>query len=258
MNNKPRPDHRSEASGSTPEDQPAPPPETYDFAKLAHELKTPLSAIVAAAEIMRDERLGAIGHDRYREYAADIHDSARHALAVINRMLQGQVSFERAELEFAEIDLNAQAERAVSALRPLADEAGLTLQLSLGDRLPLVIADAVSVRQMLLNLLTNALKFTGAGGRIAVATRYEVDGPVALFVADDGPGMSRAEIDRALSAGDGAIPQTTPIPAAGLGIGLPLVRVLAAANGATLAIESEAGRGTRVTITFARDRVVPV
>ncbi len=97
------------------------------LSKLAHELKTPLSAIVVAAEIMKDQRFGAIANERYRSYTADIHDNARHALAVIDRILvDGRPEPAAGRPHATDLDLNALAESAVSAVRPLAEEAGLT------------------------------------------------------------------------------------------------------------------------------------
>ncbi len=227
-------------------------------ARLAHELKTPLSAIVAAAEIMRDERLGPLANERYRSYAADIYTSARHALDVIGRMLGhgSGASAAAPEQSFAELDLNAIIESCVSSLSPLAVQRGLLLTATPGARLPRVVADATSVRQMALNLITNALKFTGAGGAIRVGTSYTLDGPVMVEVCDDGPGMSAAAIKAALTGE--ATGTLEPRPGGGLGIGLPLVRMLAELNGARLEIDSGSGEGTRARIVFSRQRVVPV
>ena len=214
---------------------------------------------------MRDERLGAIGNERYRGYASDIHDSARHALAVINSMLgrsaagaaTGTGRREAAEPQlFAQLDLNAIVEGTVSGMRPLADNAAVAVSARLRPRLPNVIADPVSVRQILLNLLTNAVKFTAGGGAVTVTTRYALDGPVEIVVADTGAGMSAADIARSLSTD--APPQRAPREGGGLGIGLPLVRLLAEANGATIAIDSAPGAGTAVVVAFAKNRVVPV
>lgn len=227
------------------------------LAKLAHELKTPLSAIVAAAEIMKDERFGSIGNDRYRGYAVDIHDSARHALGVINRMLgQKAPEVEKPVLEFAEVDLNAIVEGSVSAMLPLAERAGLALTSDLAPRLPHVVADPMSLKQILLNLLTNAIKFTGSGGSVEVATAYSLNGPVTLVVRDTGAGMSASEITRYLQA-DGGSPLFRR-EKGGLGLGLPLVRALSEANGARLDIDSTPGKGTTATVTFPKGRVIPV
>lgn len=233
------------------------------IARLAHELKTPLSAIVAAAEIMRDERFGPIENARYRSYASDIFDSARHALMVIGNMLgdaAAGIDFDQASglpaMVFTEVDLNAVADSCVSSMRPLADAAGLGLSASLADGLPHIIADATAVRQIALNLLTNAVKFSSTGGEIRLVTRYDCDGRVELVVRDTGRGMTAEEIAKAEAPHEGSA--LARREGGGLGIGLPLVGALARANGAGIAIASELSRGTTVTLSFARDRVVPV
>ena len=226
-----------------PKPRPAP-PEPSHIARLAHELKTPLSANAAAAEIMRDERLGPIGSEKYRGYASDIYDSARHALGVIAHMLEAARGDDTpAQLSFAEVDLDDLIRGVVSAMMPLAGDAGLVLAAQVGARLPHVVADPTSVRQMLLNLITNAIKFTPAGGEIHVSARYLGDGPVTLEVCDNGPGLDATAEHAARK---------------GLGLGLPLVRAMAAANGADLVIDSAPGQGTAVRIAFRKDRVVPV
>lgn len=227
------------------------------MARLAHELKTPLSAIAAAAEIMRDERFGPVGDARYRGYAADIHNSARHALELIARMLAARTSESpAAALEFVEIDPNALIAETLSAIAPLAEQARLILERTLAPRMPHVIADATSIRQILLNLITNALKFTPAGGTIEVATRRQSDGGVAIEVRDTGPGIAAEDLSRALTANAGA--PAAPHAKRGLGIGLPLAASLAIANGATLTIDGAPDRGTVAILSFPQTRVVPV
>ncbi len=218
--------------------------------KLAHELKTPLSAIVLAAEIMKDQRFGEMGNERYRNYTTDIHDNARHALEVINRLLgDGAPKGAEAGLQPAELDLNGVAESSVSGMRPLAEAAGLKLVQELHSRLPRIIADAMSVKQILFNLLANAIKFTEEDGEVRVVTGLGFDRSVFIAVQDTGPGMSAEEIARALDAEAPPRPERKEA-GGGLGIGLPLALSLAKANGARLEIELYArrghGRGARV------------
>jgi hypothetical protein len=224
-----------------------------EVSKLAHELRTPLSAIVVAAEIMKDQRLGELANERYRSYSADIADNARHALAVINRLLGEAAAASGAGLESKPLDLNALAEGAVSAMRPLAEEAKLTLTQELHTRLPAVLADAMTVKQILFNLLTNAVKFTKPPGDVRVVTGLGFDRSVFIAVQDQGAGMTPEEIARALDAE--APPKPEPKQAGGLGIGLPLAVSLAKANGARLEIDSKPGEGTAVALIFPKDRV---
>lgn len=222
------------------------------FSKLAHELKTPLSAIVVAAEIMRDQRFGTLANERYRGYSTDIHDNARHALAVIERLLgDGSPAPETGRAQAADLDLNALAESAASAVRPLAEEAGLKFSSELHAQLPHVVADAMMVKQIVFNLLTNALKFTQRGGTVRLVTGLGFDRSVFVAVQDTGPGMTADEIKHALDVN--APPNPEPRRAGGLGIGLPLASGLAKANGARIEIDSAPGEGTAVALIFPKD-----
>lgn len=222
-----------------------------DIAKLAHELKTPLTAIAAAAEIMRDERLGVMGNHKYLGYAADIHSSATHALAVIQDMLAlPSGGSDRQHDAFRPCDLTELARDTVSSLQPLAEQRRLTLTLDAEPRLTPICANATAVRQILLNLLTNALKFTPPSGEVRVVTGYLNDGAVFMVVRDTGEGIDEATLARAFD--DGADDMTARA-GGGRGIGLRLVRRLAAENGAEFEIDTTPGRGTIVMLAFAKD-----
>ncbi|MGH1419031.1 MAG: ATP-binding protein [Hyphomicrobiaceae bacterium] len=229
------------------------------LAKLAHEMKTSLSAISAASEIMRDELIGPIENARYKSYASDIHDNAQHLLGVIARMLPKETEDQqesKGPTEYTELDFNDLTQRVVSGLRPLAKERGLTLAFTAKQRLPHVVADATSVRQIIINLVTNAMKFTPAGGKITVATSYRLNGPVKLSVRDTGPGMPHAAVQQALKGkGPDALRRRQ---GGGYGLGFPLIHQLAEQNGAKLDIKSKLGRGTTVDVCFGKDRVIPV
>jgi signal transduction histidine kinase len=247
------------ADPDAPVEEEAPLPSPLDsssahVSKLAHELRTPLSAIAAAAEIMRDERFGAIGNERYRSYTSDIHDNARHALALINRLLGGATSLgDEDDAGVTELDLNTLAEGSVSAVRPLAEEAGVKLVSEFHRQLPLVKADATNVRQILFNLLSNAIKFTPKGGDVRVVTGLGFDRSVFVAVQDTGVGMSTDVVAALLKAEVPSTPQRKE--GGGHGIGLPLARTLAQSNGARLEIDSSPGEGTAVALIFPRDRV---
>ncbi len=222
-------------------------------ARLAHELRTPLSAVIAYAEVLKDEHFGPLA-PRYRDYARTIHDSARHALCVVDGMLASNPA--RAglpELAFRDLDPAGVVEDCLAVAGPLAERAGLELVADLGRGTPHVVADEVSLKQMLLNLITNAIKFGRPGDRVTVGAAYEVGGALRISVADTGPGIGPPVPGDAVQAGS-----RKGVHEAGLGIGLPLTRALAEANGARLIVDSAPGQGTRVTIAFGKDRVVPV
>jgi signal transduction histidine kinase len=242
---------------STPGLEPA---QISALARLAHEVRTPLSAAIAYAEVLKEEHFGPLATARYRDYARAIYDSARHALSVMDGMLaDGPAGTGLPELAFRDLDPAGVIDNCLAVARPLAERAGLVLVTHFGPGTPRVIADEVSLKQMLLNLITNAIKFARPGDRVTLGAVCGADGSLRIEVADTGPGMEACPERRR----DGArAPETPEAPAgrpdAGLGIGLPLTRALAEANGAALIVDSAPGRGTRVTIAFGKDRVVPV
>lgn len=246
----PQPPAQSAANTAPPAAKPAPEPLNRDArARLAHELKTPLSAIVAASEIMRDERLGSMGNQHYLGYARDIHESASHALAVITKMLSRATS-EMDDARGADrVDLNDLAARTVSSMQALAAERDLTLDVDLEGGSLLVAADETAVRQILINLLANAFKFTPPGGDIRVVTGYQVNGSAFLVVRDTGDGMDQATIDEVFSTDGGRIGARR---GGGYGIGLPLVRRLSQQIGADLEIDSAPLKGTVVLLSFPK------
>lgn len=223
--------------------------------RLAHELKTPVSAIVTAAEIMKDERFGPIGDERYLRYARDIYASARHALDVIERLLgQQDGPSQNRELSFTDVDLAALVASLASSFEMLAHARDVSIDIDMPAHLPRVVADATSIRQIILNLLSNALKFTPHGGHIEISVTAAT-GPLILAVTDTGPGMSDAEIAR-IAAGIEAPASERKRSGGGLGIGLPLARSLAKANGANLHIETGRTQGTRVALEFPSGRLI--
>jgi hypothetical protein len=209
-------------------------------ALVAHELRTPLSAIVALAEVMKEEHLGPMGNPRYLTYANDIYQSANHALSVLAAML-GEQQESSAPQEPSRTAVDEVVSRALAIMGELARKASVRIRCELASGAHLAI-DHRDLMQILINLLSNALKFTGPGGEVTISTAREPDGGLTLTVADTGCGM-RSDAPRAGEVAKGA------------GYGLPVVMALAQANGATVDFASAPGEGTRVIITFPADRV---
>lgn len=243
----------------------APPPSSaldvpaIDLAALAHELKTPVSAIAAAAEIMKEGRFGEIGNTRYAGYVGDIHASAQHALQLIERMLERRMTEANGAaraLHFEKLDLDEMVAGCVSTVAPLAASKGVVMASKSAATQAQVTADATALRQIVLNLLTNAIKFTPRGGKITITTLGSRRGAAVLTVEDTGPGMSARAIAEAMRP----VPSLVPAPrnGGGFGIGLPLSHALSEAMGATLAIESPARGGTRVTLTFPGGALIAI
>lgn len=228
-----------------------------DFiAKLSHEMRTPLNAIMGFSEIMEQGRFGPLGDSRYETYAADIRTSAEHLLSLVNDLLDlARIESGHLKLEFDGVALPALIEQCVRLLRPQADGYGVTVQVMVPANLPPVVADTRSLKQVLLNLLSNAIKFSGEGGTVNVTAELTGDGGVVIAVSDTGVGMSRGEVQLALEP-FGQIDGALQAERQGTGLGLPVAKALTEANKATFSIESEPQHGTRVNVAFPPTRVL--
>ena len=169
------------------------------LAKISHEIRTPLNAIIGFSEVMMDERFGPIGSDRYRQYLKDIHASGDHLISLLNDLLDlSKIEAGKLELTFVSVNLNDLVQQCVAIMQQQANRERVIVRTSLPENLPQVIADARSVRQIALNLLSNSIKFTGAGGQVIISTAQTDDQEVVLRVRDTGSGMSEKELQIAL------------------------------------------------------------
>ena len=226
------------------------------LARISHEIRTPLNAIIGFSELMADEKFGPIGSERYRDYLNDISRSGNHVLSLVNDLLDiSKIEAGAVEMDFEAVSLNDALTEAVAIMQPQANRERVIIRSSLTSRLPEIVADHRSITQIALNLLSNAIRFTGPGGQVIVSTSYEASGDVLLRVRDTGIGMTRQEVEQALRPYKQI---TTPKHARsdGTGLGLPLTKAMAEANRANFTIDSNPGRGTMVEITFPSTRVL--
>lgn len=226
-----------------------------DFlARISHEIRTPLSAIIGFAEIMHDERFGQLGNARYRDYLNDILTSGTHVLDLVNDLLDlSKIEAGRADLTFGEVDINAVLLNTSNVLQEAANKGRVTLRVSLASQMPSIVADERSLTQIMLNILSNAVKFTPEGGQVIVSTARTPDGEVVIRVKDTGIGMTDADVAMALEPFRQV---STSRKGGGTGLGLPLTKALVEANRASMAIRSARQKGTLVEITFPPTRVL--
>jgi len=228
-----------------------------DFlARVSHEIRTPLNAIIGFAEVMIEERFGPVENERYREYLRDIRTSSEHVLSLINDLLDiSKIEAGKLDLNFAAVPLNEIVRECIALMQPQASRAHVVLRSSLSRDVPSIVADHRTIRQIVLNLLSNSVKFTGPGGQVIASTSLAEGGEAILRIRDTGEGMSEEELARALEP----FRQIATAPLSdrnGTGLGLPLTKALVEANRASLAIRSARGEGTVVTITFPPTRVL--
>ena len=217
-------------------------------ARISHEMRTPLNSVIGFAELMLQERFGPIANERYREYIGDIHACGGHLLSLINDLLDlSKIEAGKLELTFAELSLNELVRQCVSIMQPQAKREHIIIRTTFAPALPQIVADARSLRQIALNLLSNALKFTSAGGQVIVSTSLNCSGEVVLRVRDTGKSMTETEIATAFEP----FRQLGASPRGGTGLGLPLTKAMAAANRARFNLTSTPNVGTLVEIAFA-------
>ena len=226
-----------------------------DFlAKISHEIRTPLNSIIGFSEVMIEERFGPIGNERYRDYLKDIRTSGGHVVSLLNDLLDlSKIETGRLDLTFASLNLNDLVQSCVALMQPQATRERIIIRSSLAPGVRPVVADVRSVRQIVLNLLSNSIKFTGTGGQVIVSTAQSNPAEVTLRVRDSGIGMDEKELAVALEPFR-QLATSTRWGSAGTGLGLPLTKALAEANHARFAITSKVNDGTLVEIAFPTSR----
>ena len=215
------------------------------LANMSHELRTPLNAIIGFSEVMTREMFGPVG-PRYQEYSRLIHESGAHLLELINSVLD-MSKIEAGKFELAEelFDLGDTAESAVRFLKIPAERAGVALKLDIAVSARLVFADRRAVKQILVNLLSNGVKYTPTGGVVSVTARAEKG--IEIVVRDTGTGISKADLER-LGQPFEQVQNAEVRTKEGTGLGLALVKALAAMHGGEAVLSSALGEGTTVTV----------
>ena len=228
---------------------------TEFLANMSHELRTPLNAIIGFSQMMSTESLGPIGSPRYREYAGDINGSALHLLNIINEILDlSKIEAGKMEMNEDELDLGAVVADVLRVTRPRALDSDLELRNQATGALPLLRADRGKIKQILLNALSNAVKFTPPGGKITVDAQLRPDRCLEVSVADTGIGMSPDEIPVAISR-FGQVEGALSRSYAGAGLGLSIVTSMMALHGGACEIDSKKGAGTVLRLVFPAERV---
>jgi PAS domain S-box-containing protein len=221
------------------------------LANMSHELRTPLNAIIGFSEVISSALFGPLDA-RYRDYAQDIHGSGHHLLRIINDLLDlSKVEAGRLELRDTPVPIAAIFETCRRMVIDRAAMGGVSLDFQSTDLE--VSADELRLEQVLLNLVSNAVKFTPAGGDVAVSARLALSGEVMITVADSGIGMAPEDIPRALQP-FGQVDNSLARPHGGTGLGLPLAQRLVELHGGTMTLDSALGKGTTVTVVLPAER----
>ena len=221
-----------------------------DFlANMSHELRTPLNSIIGFAQILSTGIFGPLGDRRYTEYAADIMHSGEHLLSVIGDVLDiSKIEAGEAAIVDREINIGEMLADSVAMIHERAQAKSLNINM--------IVADARYLKQILINLLANSVKFTPAGGNIDIHANIDTDGCMSISVKDTGIGITAADISRVLEP-FGQVLTNPTLAQEGTGLGLSLSKRLTELHAGGLSIESTPGVGTTVTAQFPASRIVP-
>ena len=229
---------------------------TQFLANMSHELRTPLNAIIGFADVMRMEMAGPIGNPQYKSYLRDIHGSAMHLLGVINDILEvSRIETGKVTLHETMCRIEDVVGSVVRLVRERVSEGLLTLNVTLPERLPRVHADKQKLKQVVMNLIGNAIKFTPRNGKVDIGAEMSQVGELLVTVTDSGIGIAKEDLDRVLEPfvqADSALHRKFD----GAGLGLPLSRGLMRLHGGDLRLESEPGRFTRAVMIIPPSRLI--
>lgn len=228
-----------------------------DFlANASHELRTPLNSIIGFSDVLKMETFGPLGSDENKEYVEFINRSGKHLLQVIGGILDlSKIEAGEEILTEEEIDLVELVVEARNLVRAQSAEKGLSLHEDVAADLPPLCADRLKIYQILLNLLSNAIKFTPEGGTVTTRAFTDAEGRMTISVQDTGIGIAAGDLEIIMEP-FGQVGEAYTRSMGGTGLGLALVKSMAELHGATIAVESELGKGTTVTTRFPSERTL--
>ena len=226
------------------------------LATMSHELRTPLNAIMGFSEILKREMFGPISVPAYKDYAGDIHHSGTYLLDLINDILDlSRIEAGRRDIQEEPFDILACVISARALLSGKAKEKSITINVEITPTLPKLLGDLRGVNQIVINLLTNAIKFTPSGGKVVISAARNASGGMVMSVKDNGPGIPAHEVQSVLTSfSRGSLATKDAVDGAGLG--LSIVKGLMDLHGGEVSILSEVGKGTEVLVTFPAHRVL--
>lgn len=220
------------------------------LANMSHELRTPLNAIIGFSETIQQQAFGPVGNEKYLDYSGDIGDAGRHLLDIINDILDlSKVEAGHLGLRREQLDVGDTIDDAILMLRAAAEEKKLTVTVEMTEGGIPLYADSRILKQVLINILSNAVKFTPAGGVIQIGAMRETDGGCELRIRDTGIGISADKLPLVMLPFE-QVGSAFTQNATGTGLGLPLSKSLVDLHGGSLELKSAPGAGTTVTLRF--------
>ena len=228
---------------------------TEFMANVSHELRTPLNSIIGFSEIMINGHYGQVDNERYRSYVHDIFTSGSHLLGIVSDILDiSKIEVGEMDLQEDTVDIAEMVESALRLVGAKAETGHVSLHAEIAADLPQLFGDPRRIKQILLNLLSNGIKFTGDGGSVTVRAERAADKSLWIAVSDTGIGIAAADLERAM-APFSQVDSKLSRKYEGTGLGLPIAKSLTELHGGTLSLVSHLGRGTTVTLRFPPERL---
>ena len=228
---------------------------TVFLANMSHELRTPLNAIIGFSEMIGHQCFGPVGNARYSEYADNILGAGRHLLELVNDILDiARIEAGQIDLREDTLDLVTCVRHSLAIVEPMAVDCGLTLHADIAPDFPPFWGDETKLRQIMLNLLSNAAKFTPSGGRVTMSLKRADDGGAEVLVTDTGIGMSSADIVQAMKP-FGQVDSSLERKYEGAGLGLPITKALVELHDGSMDVQSEPDIGTTIVLRFPPSRL---
>ncbi len=228
------------------------------LANMSHELRTPLTALIGFSQVTSEGHFGPVHPPRYKEYAEDILASGHHLLSLINDILDiSKLEAGRVHLEETAVCPGVMVETVVHMMQAISRKQAITIEAEIGAGLPNICLDDRAIRQVLLNLISNAVKFSPDGGLVTVRAMLCVKGGVRFEVQDSGPGMLQKDVDKAFEPFSRLSAAGNNRHIQGTGLGLAISKALAELHGGSLTLETAPGAGVKAVLTLPASRLVP-
>ncbi|MBT7941725.1 MAG: HAMP domain-containing histidine kinase, partial [Alphaproteobacteria bacterium] len=226
-------------------------------ANMSHELRTPLNAVIGFSEMVKNETFGPLGNDTYKEYASVIHDAGNHLLRLVSDILDvSSIETGNAQMNEEPVDVSSEILSCIKMVLGRAQDGEVELDAQLPDALAKLNADRIRLKQILINLLDNAIKFNRPGGHVTASADLDDQDRMVISVSDDGIGIAPDDVELVMTK-FGQVESAFSRERGGTGLGLNLVQSYAGLHGATVDLNSTPDQGTTVTVTFPTERTVP-
>lgn len=225
------------------------------LANMSHELRTPMNSVLGFSEVIKNEMLGPIDNDAYRDYADNIHLSGTHLLNLINEILEvSKIEAGAVQLDESEIDVGEALDLCRVMLANRIDKQNVNVSFNIADDLPCLVADPTYFKQIAMNLISNAIKYNRNDGSVMVKVELNEDGGMIFTVKDNGVGIKQSDMSR-VKERFGRAASSVANPIGGIGLGLTIVNLLCEKHQAQFTLESAFGKGTLATVIFPSARV---